>query len=84
MSETTRVAIYCRVSDPGATDDYGMDAQERECRAYAEQQGWAVVAVHREFHTGAELFERPAMMRGHRHAMRRREFDVLLVDRRTA
>lgn len=78
MSE--RVAIYCRVSDKGATDDYGMPAQERECRAYAARQGWEVVAVYHEWHTGRELFERPEMTRL-REAMKRREFDVLLVDR---
>ena len=75
-----RVVIYCRVSDPGATDDYGMDAQERECRTCADAQGWDVVGVYREWHTGAELFERDELTRV-REAMRRREFDVLLVDR---
>ena len=75
-----RAVIYCRVSDAGAEDAYGMDAQEQECRAYAEGQGWQVLAAHREFHTGTELFERPEMTKV-RAAMRRREFDVLLVDR---
>jgi site-specific DNA recombinase len=75
-----RCLIYCRVSDPGATDDYGMDAQERECRAYAARQGWEVVGAHQEFHTGTELFERPELTKV-REAMRRGELDVLLVDR---
>jgi site-specific DNA recombinase len=78
--EPTRAAIYCRVSDPGDEDAYGMDAQERECRAYAERKGWQIVAAHREFHTGAELFERPELGKV-REEMRQRAFDVLLVDR---
>jgi site-specific DNA recombinase len=75
-----RAAIYCRVSDKGARDAYGMDSQERECRAYAAERGWQVVTVYREWHTGAELFERPEMTRL-REAMRQRAFDVLLVHR---
>ncbi len=75
-----RCAIYCRVSDKGAKDAYGMDSQERECRAYAAQRGWQVVSVYREWHTGAELFERPEMTRL-REAIRARAFDVLLVHR---
>ena len=53
---------------------------ERECRAYAERQGWQVVAVFEDWQTGTELFERAEMTRC-REAMRRGDFDVLLVDR---
>jgi site-specific DNA recombinase len=80
MQATTRAVVYCRVSDPGAIDDYGMDAQEQECRSYAARQGWRIVSAHREFHTGTELFERPELTKI-REAMRRGAFDVLLVDR---
>lgn len=76
----SRAAIYTRVSDPGATDKYGMDAQRAECVAYAARQGWQVVAVFEDWQTGTELFERAEMTRC-REAMRRGEFDVLLVDR---
>lgn len=75
-----RCLIYCRVSDKTATDGYGMDSQERECRAYAEGKGWQVVAVHHEWHSGAELFTRPELTKV-RDAMRERRFDVLLVYR---
>ena len=75
-----RVAIYCRVSDPGAAEKYGMDTQEGECRAYAAERGWAVSHVYREFASGADLFERPQMTTL-RAAMRRRDFDILLVHR---
>src|SRR3954471_9080988 len=79
-AEMTRCCIYCRVSDPGAEGDWGMPEQEKCCRAYAADKGWDVVAVHREYHTGVELFERDAMM-AVIAAMRRREFDILLADR---
>ena len=79
-STPRRAAIYCRVSDPGAADKYGMDAQRAECIAYAERHGWQVVAIFEDYQTGTELFERAEMTRC-REAMRRREFDVLLVDR---
>jgi DNA invertase Pin-like site-specific DNA recombinase len=75
-----RVALYLRVSDPGATDKFGMDAQRAECLAYAERMGWVVVAIFEDWQTGTELFERTEMTRC-REAMRRGEFDVLLVDR---
>jgi site-specific DNA recombinase len=78
MSE--RCAIYCRVSDKGAKDDYGMPSQERECRAYAAEQGWDVTAVYHEWYTGTELFSRPELSRL-RADMRAGEFDVLLVHR---
>jgi hypothetical protein len=57
-----------------------MDAQETECHAYAERQGWEVVAIFKDWQTGTELFERAEMTRC-REAMRRGEFDILLVDR---
>ena len=72
--------IYCRVSDKGAKDAYGMDSQERECRTYAAERGWEVTHVYRDWHTGTELFERPEMNRL-RAAMRAGEFDVLPVHR---
>lgn len=80
MSTQLRAAIYCRVSDPGAADKFGMEAQRAECLAYAERHGWRVVAIFQDFQTGTELFERAEMTRC-REAMRRREFDILIVDR---
>jgi site-specific DNA recombinase len=75
-----RTAIYCRVSDPGATEAHGMTTQEAECRAYAERQGWAVTEVYHEWWTGADLFERPELAKA-RAAMRTKAFDVFLVHR---
>jgi site-specific DNA recombinase len=78
MSE--RCAIYCRVSDKGAKDAYGMDSQERECRDYAESKGWTVTHVYQDWHTGTELFERPEITRMLTD-VRAGAFDVLLVHR---
>ena len=74
-----RCVVYCRVSTlEQGRDGTSLDTQEAACRAYAAQRGWTVVAVHREVHTGAEVFERPELT-ALREAMRRGEFDVLLV-----
>ena len=77
-TQPRRAAIYCRVSSAGQEDNSSLATQEAACRAYAEERGWTVVAVHREVHTGAELFERPELTRL-REGMRRGDFDVLLV-----
>ena len=77
-SSVTRCAVYCRVSSSGQEDNSSLATQDASCRAYAAERGWTVVAVHREVHTGAELFERPELTRL-REAMRRGDFDVLLV-----
>ncbi len=73
-----RVAVYCRVSSAGQEDNSSLDTQEAACRAHAAERGWAVVAVYREVHTGAEIFERPQLSRL-RDAMRHGGFDVLVV-----
>jgi site-specific DNA recombinase len=82
MSQSTHppkiVAIYCRVSSTSQEDNSSLETQEAACRAFAEERNWRVSAVYREVHTGAELFER-AELTQLRDAMRRGEFDVLLV-----
>jgi DNA invertase Pin-like site-specific DNA recombinase len=77
---SARCLIYCRVSDPGATYDYGMDAQERECREYSEAHDWEVTHVYQDWHTGTELFERPEINRMLAD-VRAGAVDVLLVHR---
>lgn len=38
--------IYCRVStDAQEREGTSLDSQEADCRAYAAQQGWTVVAA---------------------------------------
>jgi site-specific DNA recombinase len=61
VTTTPCVAIYCRVSTSGQEDNYSLPTQEDACRAYAEERGWKIVAVYREQHTGAELWERPKL-----------------------
>jgi hypothetical protein len=73
-----QAAIYCRVSSAGQEDNSSLETQEAACQAYARDHGWTVSGVFREVHTGAELFECPQLTRL-REAMRRQEFDVLLV-----
>ena len=75
-----RCALYLRVSDPNATDKYGMDSQEAESRAFVAGKGWEVVAVYREWWTSVELFERPELTKV-RQAMREQAWDVLVGHR---
>ena len=63
MATAPRAVIYCRVSDKGQKDAYGMESQEAECRTYAERMGWDVAAVYQDWHTGTELWERPEVTR---------------------
>jgi site-specific DNA recombinase len=66
------------VSTAAQEDNFSLDTQEAGCRAFSAEHGWTVTVVFREVHTGAELFERPRLTEL-RDAMRRGEFDVLLV-----
>ena len=54
-----RCCIYCRVSSVGQEENSSLETQEARCRAYCAARGYTVVAIYRETHTGAELFERP-------------------------
>ncbi len=73
-----RAVIYCRVSSTGQEDNSSLGTQEEHCRAYAIEQGWTVVAVYREVHTGADLFERPQLSRL-RETVRSDETDIVLA-----
>ncbi|MDQ3692990.1 MAG: recombinase family protein [Chloroflexota bacterium] len=66
------------MSSSGQEDNSSLETQEAGCRTYAVNRGWTVTGVFREVHSGAELFERPQLTLL-RDAMRRHEFDVLLV-----
>ncbi len=60
---TQRAAIVCRVSTDGQKlDGTSLDHQERECRAYCEERGYAVVMLESEQGSGATL-ERPGLVR---------------------
>src|SRR3712207_897690 len=61
-SRPTRAAIYVRVSSiQQEQDGSSLDSQEAACRAYAEQLGYTVVAVHRETFSGGSFHERPLL-----------------------
>lgn len=77
-SGPTRAAVYCRVSTSAQEDNSSLGTQEARCRAYAEERGWAVVAVYREVYSGAELFERPQLA-ALREAVRRDEADAVVA-----
>ena len=40
-----RAALYCRISDDPHDLQAGVERQKKDCRAYAERQGWTVVDV---------------------------------------
>ena len=75
-----RCAVYLRISDPtGDRDDrFGLERQEHDCRAYATQRGWAVVAVLSDCHTGKDLYGRAGMTKL-RALVRAGEVDVVLA-----
>lgn len=73
-----RVAIYCRVSTAAQEDNSSLETQETRCRDYATKQGWEVVRVFREIHTGSELFERPQLA-SLREAVRGKDCDMVLA-----
>lgn len=72
-----RAAVYCRVSSAGQEDNSSLATQEAECRTFAAESGWIVVAVYREVHTGTELWERPQLT-ALRAAIRSREVDIVV------
>lgn len=75
--KTERCAILCRVSADGQKlDGSSLDHQERECRAYAAERGYAVVLFEAEQGSGATL-DRPGLTRV-LAAIERGEVDVLL------
>ena len=43
-----KTVLYTRVSSEEQIQNYSLDSQEKECRAYCEKQGWEIVKVFRE------------------------------------
>jgi site-specific DNA recombinase len=75
---TKRAIVYVRVSDPKQErDGTSLETQEAACRRYAADHGYAVVVVHSDVHSGADLFERPGLS-AVRAAIRARDADVLV------
>lgn len=46
MAEGIAAVIYCRISQDRAGEGAGVERQERDCRALAEQLGWEVAHVY--------------------------------------
>lgn len=75
------VAIYLRVSSAKQVDGVSLEDQEVRCRAYAQQQGWTVVALYSEAGRSAftdHLVKRIAFQQMLDDAARHK-FDIVLV-----
>src|SRR4051812_23185049 len=73
-----RCVVYCRVSSAGQEENSSLSTQEQKCREYALKNGWDVVDVYRDVHTGAELFERPKLGRL-REMVRAKGANIVLI-----
>ncbi len=75
-----RAAIYCRVSTDHQERNTSLASQEEACHQYAREHGYTVVEehVHRETHSGAELWERPHLTRV-RETIKAGEVDALIA-----
>ncbi len=77
-SPTPRAAIYCRVSTKSQEDNYSLNSQEKNCRDYAERQGYVVADVYHEVASGFSL-NRPKLTQL-RDAVRRGEISTVVVN----
>ncbi len=57
-----RVALYVRVSSAEQVGGTSLDGQERECLAYCERNGWAVVGAYRDAGESARSTDRPGFL----------------------
>jgi site-specific DNA recombinase len=61
--ETKRCVIYCRVSSHEQGSNHSLPTQEAACRSHAIAQGWTIVAIELEQHSGADLQGREGLQR---------------------
>lgn len=52
-SQPLGAVVYVRISDDPEGTERGVERQEADCRAYAAEHGWEVVAVFKENDTSA-------------------------------
>lgn len=88
LAAVIRCAIYIRVSSERQAEKVSPEAQEQDCRALAERQGYIVVKVYRDtekYRVGKRLVE-PTGTRADRPGLRamladarRGDFDVILA-----
>ena len=76
-----RAALYARVSSEEQVEGYSIDAQLRQCRDYAKNQGWTVVAeyVDEGRSARAEDTSKRPKFKAMLEAAKNREFDILIV-----
>ncbi|MDP9375118.1 MAG: recombinase family protein [Chloroflexota bacterium] len=79
-ASTPRATIYCRVSTDHQERNTSLASQEEACRQFAREHGYLVAEehVHREIHSGAELWERPHLTRV-RETIKAGEVDALIA-----
>ena len=75
---TKRAAIYMRVSTRIQEENYSFEVQSDKTHAHCQEQGYEVVMVEQDTHTGFELDERQGLTRI-RDAVSRRTIDVIVV-----
>lgn len=73
-----RAAIYTRVSSVGQQDNTSLESQEDACRALCQKQGYDVIGVFTDTHTGEDLWERPQLS-VLLDQVRDGQFDVIVV-----
>lgn len=72
--------IYCRVStEEQAREGYSLDAQERFCRTYAEQNGFRVLGTYRDEGKSGTSLDRPALKDLLDRCQREDRIDTILV-----
>jgi site-specific DNA recombinase len=72
-----RAAIYCRVSSKAQEDNYSLESQESDARAYAEQHGYSVAGIYKDVQSG-KRFDRRQFSEV-KAAAKRGEIDVVIV-----
>jgi predicted site-specific integrase-resolvase len=79
--EQMRAALYARMSNEEQVEGCGIDAELRDCRNFASEKGWPIVAKYVDegkSARGEDITKRPrfkAML----EAAKNREFDILIV-----
>jgi site-specific DNA recombinase len=77
MEKRVRVATYRRISTDEKSQPYSLDAQRDRLAAYAQSQGWQIVADYHDTMSGTTV-DRPGLQDA-LQAARAHRFDVLLV-----
>lgn len=72
--------IYCRVStEEQAREGFSLDAQERFCRSYAEQNGFRIIGTYRDEGKSGTTLDRPALKDVLERCQKENPIDAVLV-----